>query len=150
MNPGNQTVSFSMKRKTSGQDSLSKHIQLWNATCKGLFWSLILSASWFSCHEAAEIHTVTYVCACVQFTSLRNPEYPKGPLTSVWRQRALPFNNTCYSSERLDEDHYALHSHDPYLQCLMSWNVFLSLSLSADSFKQISLHINKMTIYRPK
>lgn len=32
---------------------------------------------WFSCHEAAEIHTV-YMCACMQFT-LENQNVSKGP-----------------------------------------------------------------------
>lgn len=152
MNPGNQTVCFSTKRKTSAQVSLSKRIQLWNATCKGLFWSLILSASmvfmpWSCWNSHCNLYMCVHACSLLCWET-QNP--PKGTMTSVWRLRALPFNNTCCSSERHDGDHYTLHSHDPFLPCLMSWNVSFSLSwVSADSFKQISKHIiNKMTIYR--
>lgn len=42
--------------------------------CFGVSSFLLL---WFSCHEAAEIHTV-YMCACMQFT-LENQNVSKGP-----------------------------------------------------------------------
>lgn len=97
---------FLEKEKTSGRDSLSICVQLWNATCKGLFWSLILSASMlfmpWSCWNSHCIYV------CIHTVYCRKPESLRRSLTSVQGQTALPFNNTCCSSERLDEDDYTL------------------------------------------
>lgn len=132
---------FALLEKAKRQDEIhylnAFSCEMQHATaCFGDSFSLLL---WFSCHEAAEIRTV-YMCACVQFT-LETQNLSKGPTTSVQGQRALPFNNTCSSSESLDEDDYTLHSHDSLLSCLMSRNCLFPLSFSHEYLKKINRFI---------
>lgn len=119
MNPRKpDRFAFLEKRKTSGRDSLSIRVQ----AVKCNMQRLVLESHpfcFYGFHAMKLLKFTLYIC--VHACSLRwKPRISQRPLTSVQGQRALPFNNTCCSSERLDEDDYMLHSHDPILSCLMS------------------------------
>ncbi len=132
--PETRPFCFSRKRKTSGRDSLSIRVQVVKCNMQ----RLVLESHpfcFYGFHAMKLLKFTLYVCMHAVYVG--NPESLKGPLTSVQGQRALPFNNTCCSSERL---------------CLMRPNLSFSAASAEDKQTNFNISqriINKMTIYRP-